>query len=275
MKTIAKPVAKSLLPVVLAAPLLAGSVQAADASSFKVDYVASLTGVPVGKLEVASAIRPKSYEIQATGRLTGVAGIFASGKGAAAAFGNLRPAAANPIASSTFQASVKLGKSGKIVRIDTNGGAVSVLNMEPPMDDKPGRVPLQAAHKKSVIDPLSAFIMPLKGKDPQPDDCNRTIPVFDGGARLDIVMSYRETKQADIGNYKGPAIVCDVRYVPLAGHRPARRVIKYMQENRDMSVWLARIEGSRFLVPLRVSVKTIIGTATLEAERWTVDANSN
>lgn len=245
----------------------------AEAASFKIEYEASLMGLPVGKLDVSSAIRPRSYEIQALGKLTGVAGLFASGKGGATAVGSLRNgSAANPIAGSAFQASVRLGKSGKVVRINTSGGNVSTLSMEPPMDDKPGRVPLLAEHKRAVVDPLSAFIMPMRGRTLGKEDCNRTIPVFDGGARLNIVMTYAETRQAEIGDYKGEAVVCNVRYVPVAGHRPARRVIKYMVDNRDISVWLAPIEGTSFAVPLRVSVKTIVGTAVLEAEKWSVNA---
>ena len=42
-----------------------------------------------------------------------------------------------------------------------------------------------------------------------------------------------------------------------------------MEENRDMSVWLAPVEGTRVLVPLRISVRTTIGTNIIEATRWT------
>jgi hypothetical protein len=41
-----------------------------------------------------------------------------------------------------------------------------------------------------------------------------------------------------------------------------------MQENRDMSVWLAPVEGARVLVPFRISIRTMIGTSVVEATRW-------
>lgn len=235
-------------------------------------------GLPVGKLEIASAIASERYEIQATGRLAGLSGVFASGKGGAVASGTLRDgnlAVSNAaIRKSTFEASMRFGKSSKLVKINTTSGNVSSLEMEPPMDDKPGRIPVLPEHKRSVVDPLSAILMPMVGTNPKAEDCNRTIPVFDGGARLNIVMSYAETKQVETAGFRGEALVCHVRYVPLAGHRPDRAVIKYMEENRDMMVWLAPIKATSFLIPVKVSVKTSLGIAVLEAEKWSVTAEA-
>ncbi|HEY0354042.1 MAG TPA: DUF3108 domain-containing protein, partial [Enterovirga sp.] len=61
---------------------------------------------------------------------------------------------------------------------------------------------------------------------------------------------------------------CNARYIPIAGHRAERPAVKFMTENRDMSVWLAPVEGARVLVPLRISVRTMIGTTVIEAESW-------
>ena len=54
-------------------------------------------------------------------------------------------------------------------------------------------------------------------------------------------------------------LVCNARYVPIAGHRALRPATKFMEENKDMSVWLAPVEGQRVLVPLRIAVRTMIG----------------
>ena len=59
------------------------------------------------------------------------------------------------------------------------------------------------------------------------------------------------------------------RYQAVAGHRPDRPGVKFMEENREMSVWLAPVEGTRVLIPLRISVLTTIGTNIIEATRWT------
>jgi hypothetical protein len=43
-----------------------------------------------------------------------------------------------------------------------------------------------------------------------------------------------------------------------------------MKENKDMSVWLAPVEGRRLLFPVRVAVRTMIGMSVVEASRWEV-----
>ena len=56
------------------------------------------------------------------------------------------------------------------------------------------RVPVTAAHTRGIIDPVSALLMPTQGRgEPlDPDNCNRTLPVFDGATRFNVVLSYAE-----------------------------------------------------------------------------------
>ena len=37
---------------------------------------------------------------------------------------------------------------------------MAALDIEPPLDEKPDRVPLKDAHKRGVVDPVSALLMP-------------------------------------------------------------------------------------------------------------------
>ena len=105
-------------------------------------------------------------------------------------------------------------------------------------------------------------------------NCNRTLPVFDGAARFDVVLSYAETKDVELPGYSGPVLVCNARYVPISGHRSLRPSTKFMQDNRDMSVWLAPVEGQRLLFPVRVAVRTMIGMSVVEASSWSVDGGA-
>jgi hypothetical protein len=157
-----------------------------------------------------------------------------------------------------------------------NAGNVSALEITPPLDSKPDRVPLEETHKRGVVDPVSALIMPatVSGNPMDRGNCNRTIPIFDGAARFDVVLSYSETRTVDKPGYKGSVLVCDARYVPIAGHRSMRPSTKFMQDNRDMQVWLAPVEGTRFLVPLRISVRTMIGMSVIEASNWTLQGGA-
>jgi hypothetical protein len=99
-----------------------------------------------------------------------------------------------------------------------------------------------------------------------PSSCNRTIPVYDGFTRFDVVLNYSGTKQVKAVGYTGPVIVCAARYVPISGHRPNRRVTEFMAENKDMEVWLAPLSTARVLVPYKISVATLVGTTVIEAK---------
>jgi hypothetical protein len=69
-------------------------------------------------------------------------------------------------------------------------------------------------------------------------------------------------------------LVCNVRYVPIAGHRPARPATKFMTENKDISVWLAPVESQRVLVPVRIALQTMLGMGVAEASSWNVEGDA-
>ena len=129
-------------------------------------------------------------------------------------------------------------------------------------------MPVTEAHRKGVIDPMSAALMPVAGKGEvlAPEACKRKLAIFDGRQRVDIDLVYKRMDQvkADKG-YQGPVVVCTVLYNPVAGHRPERDAIKYLIAQRDMEMWLAPIDGTRVLVPFRFSVPTPFGLGVLQA----------
>jgi hypothetical protein len=148
------------------------------------------------------------------------------------------------------------------------GGAVKAYVAVPPLEPSPERVPLTEAHRKGVVDPMSAVLIPVAGKGElvTPEACKRKLAIFDGRTRVDVDLVYKRMDQvkADKG-YHGPVVVCQVLYRPVAGHRPERAAIKYLVEQRDMEMWLAPIEGTRVLVPFRFSVPTPFGLGMLQA----------
>jgi hypothetical protein len=76
-----------------------------------------------------------------------------------------------------------------------------------------------------------------------------------------------DTVKANKG-YAGPAVVCAIYFVPLAGYIPDRKAIKYLIAQRDMEVWLVPIAATRFVVPYRLSIPTPLGLGVLEATQF-------
>jgi hypothetical protein len=107
-----------------------------------------------------------------------------------------------------------------------------------------------------------------------PEACRRTLPVFDGRMRFDLQLSFKriEKVQAQKG-YQGPAAVCAVQFVPLAGYVPERPTIKYLMAQQDMEIWLAPIPGTRMVVPYRISLTTPLGRGVLEATEFVTAAS--
>jgi len=250
-----------------------GAALPGQAETLKVAYGISLVGLPLGSADLSTTVDGSKYKVEVGAKLTGLAGLLVGGKGAATSTGSVPGPQPQP---SNFAVTSRSGKEERTVRMGLTGGNVAALDIEPPLEEKPDRVPLKEAHKHGVVDPVSALLMPAaaSGGLTDPANCNRTIPVFDGAARFDVVLTYGETKTVEKPGYKGPVLVCNARYVPIAGHRSLRPSTKFMEDNRDMQVWLAPVQGTRLLVPLRIAVRTMIGMSVVEASQWALSATA-
>jgi hypothetical protein len=250
----------------LAAPL-ALCLAAMPAHAFDAEYGISLIGIPIGVASLDAQITGNTYRLEMQAKLTGLAGVLTGGKGGAVATGTLANARPLP---ATFAVTSATSDAKRTLRMALASGDVREVEIKPPLEnwDTPDRVPVTIANKRGVVDPLSAILMPVLGRaDDLRGACNRSIPVFDGATRFNVVLSYRETKTIETQGYKGPIAICGVRYVPIAGHRPQRAVTKFMEANREMEVALAPI-GDKVFAPYRISIKTMVGTAVLEAVRF-------
>jgi Protein of unknown function (DUF3108) len=238
----------------------------ARAASLDISYDISLLGLTIGNASLTGDVGSERYKMEVRARLTGLATMVSGGRGAGTASGvmgtKLPPTA-------SFAVTAANSSEQRTVRMNIEKNAVSVSEIMPPLEERPDRVPVLDEHKRGIIDPISALMMPVTNGDPR-NACNRTIPIFDGAARYDISLSYAGTKQITSDGYDGPVTICAVRYTPIAGHRN-RRPVKFMADNKDISVWLAPVAGAKVLLPYRISMKTMIGTLVIEASRYTIE----
>jgi hypothetical protein len=228
-------------------------------------YTVTLAGFRLGRATLNVAFEPQTYLVQLSAKLTGLVGAVTHGQGSASARGTLSA----PPLSNGFSLLAEVGGKPRKIEIAATFGNVRSVTIEPALDPAPDRVALKPEHRIAIIDPLAAFILPVDVANPlDPANCARKIPVFDGTQRFDVVLAFKESRELthDSG-YRGGSLICSARYVPLGGHRPERRVTQYMMENRDIEVWLVPVQGGRALLPLRIGIKTLLGTAIAEADR--------
>ena len=258
---------RQLLSAISVAALasLACSSAAQAQSKLEARYAVSLAGIPLGSGTWVIDINGDQYTAVANGRTSGLVKLISDGSGSGGSRGTLQGA---NVLSTSYVSNTITDKKADEVRMVLRAGVVKEAIAIPPLEPSPERVPVTEAHRKGVVDPMSAAIMPVAGKGDvlAPEACKRKLAIFDGRQRADIDLVYKRMDQvkADKG-YQGPVVVCTVLYRPIAGHRPERDAIKYLIAQRDMEMWLAPINGTRVLVPFRFSVPTPFGLGVLQA----------
>jgi len=248
----------------------AASLAAANADTLHVTYGVSLVGLPIGVAHVTADITPSSYSVDFRARMSGLASLVSNARGASTGKGAIVGGHIEP---ATFATTASSSKMTRTIRMALADNAVTGVEIAPPFDENPDRIPLTDKDKRGIVDPVGAFVIPAPDSGPtSPAACNRTIPIFDGWTRFDIKLSYVGQRNVAAKGYTGPVAICAARYVPIAGHRPDRPATKFMAENKDIEVWLAPVSGANVLLPFRVSVRTMVGIAVAEATEFSVAA---
>ena len=256
-----------LLAAALVAVISAGG---ASADMLHATYRVSLIGLPIGTANLNAEITPSSYSIVADGKLTGLAKLFSSAQGASSGAGAIINGRVSPATFATIAANANMTRT---IRMALAGNAVKGVDIAPPFQVKPDRVPLGPHDEQDVVDPIGAVIIPAPASAPilSPAACTRKIPIFDGFTRFDIDLTYVGQRRVKVKGYDGPVVVCAIRYVPISGHSRNRPATKFMAENKDLEVWLAPIESDHVLIPFRVSARTMIGTTVIEASEFRLE----
>ena len=144
------------------------------------------------------------------------------------------------------------------------------ISIVPSKKPSPRSVPVTADQLKNVLDPLTAAFLSVraKGSSSHLDICKRTVPVFDGKQRFDIVLTPKRSERMPEGapaGVSGPLAVCRVKFVPIGGYRPDHPGIKFMTQTEDIEVWLVSVPRTDLYIPYRIVLPTAWanGVATL------------
>ena len=146
-------------------------------------------------------------------------------------------------------------------------GVVTAVEADGPPPG-PDRVALTQAHVMGVTDPLTALLIPEEdngGTAPNKESCNRTLSIFDGRRRYDLVLSFKRIEEIRDKQLPGRVLVCNVILHPIAGHRASSMITKYVADRRDIEISFAQIAGTNVLAPFRLMVPTLIGTMAVQA----------
>jgi Protein of unknown function (DUF3108) len=248
--------------------------QAAQAQGrLEAQYVATLSGIPVGRGAWNIDISDDQYSAAAVGGTAGLLKAFTSGSGTASAQGRVVNGA---LVATNYSASTTTPKYTQAIHMILSNGNIKEFTFDPEWPTDPNRIPVTEAHRRGVLDPMTGAMLRVPGNaDPLgPDACRSGSAIFDGRMRYDLKLEFKrmETVRSEKG-YQGPVVVCSIYFTPVAGYIPDRPVIKYLAGARDMEIAFAPLLGTRMLIPYRLVIPTPLGVAMLQATQFITTAS--
>ncbi|MBS0248556.1 MAG: DUF3108 domain-containing protein [Proteobacteria bacterium] len=234
-------------------------------------YSISMVGVPIGQITWAIDLSPRAYQASASGKASGALSILVNGEGRVATQGTIDGEAVAP---TFFSSNVTDDGETTGLQMTFENGSVKTLRADEPTD-KSKRIPVRDEDKMHVTDPLSAMLIAAPEGEPplSPARCERTLPVFDGQRRYDLILSFKRMDRIKLDRgYAGPVLVCAVVLRPIAGYRPDSVLVKYVGGRPGMEIWFMPIAGTPIIAPGRLKMPTGIGTLEIEADKidWTM-----
>ena len=140
-------------------------------------YAASFMGIGIAKGSLSVKVDRGAYAAKLHISTAGLARIVSSEESYIDAKGYV----GRSLVPSTYEL-MSRGDTVTQVSMALGGGNVRNLKAIPELVEYDDRVPVTAAAKRRVVDPLSAAILPIVRDDKSDDKdvCDRTLPVFDG-----------------------------------------------------------------------------------------------
>ncbi len=255
------------------ATLAAAQSRAIETTDFRATYAITLGGVIVGHASAESRFTGSSYLAAIKGSTGGVSRLVSDATAELSGSGQISGTRVLP---SSFHLETLENGFGTYVQMAMQAGRVTNLVAVPSLSRAPDRVPVTAYHKTDVVDPLSAFLVPMDrpGLPSGQVACNRRIKVFDGWTRFDVQLYYKDSKAVDGGKdtYSGRVVVCGAHYIPVAGHRTHGELANDLVDNDHIEIWLVPIDNTALLVPFRIVIGTRWGDLIVFATRFTATA---
>lgn len=224
-------------------------------------YRVDLAVFNLGSFRLTTTLKGSDYRLRGEARFSVLGGLVFEGRGTAESSGKVIDSGPEPEKYTLrYVAGDKRGK----LRMSFNGGAVVQVSMVPKKKRNPHNVPTTKEQLAGVLDPMTGGFLSVHSDKPNGDVkvCDRTIPVFDGERRFDIVLTPKRTvrveKEIPTG-YSGDIAVCRVKFIPISGHRPDNRGNKLMSQTDEIEVWIVSLPGTIMYLPYRIVLPTPIG----------------
>ncbi|KAB2848470.1 MAG: DUF3108 domain-containing protein [Hyphomicrobiaceae bacterium] len=233
-------------------------------------YRINFNGLDLGTFDFNSRVKDNSYQLTGNANVSALFGAY-EWKGLSRASGLALQAGPQP--ASYYFAFKSNSKAGN-VHMTFADTSVAKIVADPPIRSSVAAVPLKEAHLKGVVDPLSAVLAlakPASGRTTGINPCARRVGIFDGKQRFDIALSFkRQASITEVGGRNGNAIVCRVKYIPVAGHKLNEETRSMMQAT-GIEIWMLPMPEAGLFVPYHIVIPTMAGNATMTVDKISID----
>ena len=233
-------------------------------------YDVTLGGVPFGRGSWHINVSDDQFTSAVSGTTTGFMRMFSTGRGTSASRGAVVTGGA--LNASSYSSSIATTQKYDEVRMQLSSGTVKDFMAEPPTSPDPERVPIEPAHRRNVLDPMTAAILRVPGNGDTfvPQACNRKLAVFDGRMRYDVQLGVQASRPGQVGEGLSGhrrGLLGRVRAGCRTHPEPAGDQIP-RPSCAQTEVWLAPIAGTRLMVPYRATLPTPLGMGVLQATQF-------
>jgi hypothetical protein len=238
----------------------AGAAYPQDGRSVAV-YSVRYLGFPIAHVSFVTRTKGGSYTNSGSLRSAGLVEIIDKTRGTTRVSGTIK---GDRMQASSYVISYTSGDKHERTEVTfRNGNVQSARQIPKPKKRGKDWIPVGKEDLKSVLDPISGMILPAGS-----DICPRTLPIFDGETRVDLLLAPKGRVTFSAGELRGEAIACSVRFVPKAGYRKGNDSIDFLRSATDMEVWFARSPSADVYAPVYARVPTKIGPVTVRATRF-------
>jgi Protein of unknown function (DUF3108) len=225
-------------------------------------YRVELAGFNLGDFKLTTTFRGEEYRMRGEGRFTILQGLVYEWRGVTASTGRVTSEGPSP-AMYALNYSEGGTKAGRL-RMTFDDRGVTGVSMSPGKRHNPRTIPVTQEQLEGVVDPMSGAFLSAHSDNPNGDlnVCNQTLPVFDGLQRFDLVITPKRAvnvQRSTPGGYAGPAVICAVKFIPIAGYQPDNPGIRLMSQSNEIEVWLIPVRNTRMYVPYRIVLPTPVG----------------
>jgi uncharacterized protein DUF3108 len=234
------------------------------------NYTITIARIPIGKIAWTVDIGESSYTTTGSGEASGLLSILASGKGTASARGIVEGGKLSP---TSFTSDITRDDDKTVLQMTLDRGmATEVTGQAREASD--ARVPLGDAHRRDIVDPVTAFLVPTEAGDGVTRTaCERTLPIFDGHRRFNLKLAFKRMDKVTVDKRDAvPAVVCTVTFEAVAGHRADSKLVKFLSQDRDIELWLTPVAGAGVLAPFRLSITHLLGNLVVQASEFQASA---